>query len=109
MRPLAADGSPEGLGAGAEGCSLAQMAVRAAEAETGRPLAVLADMAHFSPYHFHRTYVAVMGESVSDTRQRLRLQTRWPPLILPPSRHRPLMASVKLPARSTKACSGSIC
>ncbi len=38
------------------------------------PLAVLADMAHFSPYHFHRTYVAVMGESVSDTRQRLRLQ-----------------------------------
>jgi len=38
------------------------------------PLAVLAEMAHFSPYHFHRTYVAVMGESVSDTRQRLRLQ-----------------------------------
>lgn len=38
------------------------------------PLAVLADMAHFSPYHFHRTYVAVMGESVGDTRQRLRLQ-----------------------------------
>ena len=38
------------------------------------PLALLAEMAHFSPYHFHRTYVAVMGESVNDTRQRLRLQ-----------------------------------
>lgn len=33
----------------------------------------------------------------------------WPSLILLPSRHRPLMASVKSPARSTKACSGSIC
>ncbi len=38
------------------------------------PLVLLAAMAHFSPYHFHRTCVAVMGESVNDTRQRLRLQ-----------------------------------
>lgn len=38
------------------------------------PLAVLADMAHFSPYHFHRIYVGIMKESVNATRQRMRLQ-----------------------------------
>lgn len=37
------------------------------------PLAVLAELAHFSPCHFHRLYHAVTGETVVQTRQRLRL------------------------------------
>lgn len=38
------------------------------------PLAVLAELAHFSPWHFHRLYHGVTGETVAATRQRLRLQ-----------------------------------
>ena len=33
----------------------------------------LADEAHLSPYHFHRVYVAMLGETVADTVKRLRL------------------------------------
>jgi AraC family transcriptional regulator len=33
----------------------------------------LADVAHMSPYHFHRVYVAMMGETVADTIRRRRL------------------------------------
>nr|WP_233805466.1 GyrI-like domain-containing protein [Paraburkholderia sp. HP33-1] len=36
-------------------------------------LASLAAVAHMSPYHFHRIYRALMGESVVDTVKRLRL------------------------------------
>ncbi len=34
----------------------------------------LAEEAHLSPYHFHRVYVAMMGETVMDTVRRQRLQ-----------------------------------
>ncbi len=33
----------------------------------------LAEIAHLSPYHFHRIYVALMGETVKSTVRRLRL------------------------------------
>jgi AraC family transcriptional regulator len=33
----------------------------------------LADEASFSPYHFHRVYAALMGETVTDTLKRMRL------------------------------------
>src|SRR5579863_10290009 len=36
-------------------------------------LEVLARVACFSPYHFHRVYRALLGETVSDTVRRLRL------------------------------------
>ncbi|MFM0736130.1 GyrI-like domain-containing protein [Paraburkholderia xenovorans] len=43
--------------------------------EPGAPhtLESLADVAHLSPYHFHRIYRALAGESVVETVQRLRL------------------------------------
>ncbi|QJR09797.1 DNA gyrase inhibitor [Usitatibacter rugosus] len=34
----------------------------------------LAEEAHLSPYHFHRVYVAMVGETVAETAKRLRLQ-----------------------------------
>jgi AraC family transcriptional regulator len=37
-------------------------------------LETLARLAHFSPYHFHRIYRGILGETVSDTTRRLRLQ-----------------------------------
>ncbi len=37
-------------------------------------LEVLARVAHFSPYHFHRIYRGLLGETVNDTVRRLRLQ-----------------------------------
>jgi AraC family transcriptional regulator len=36
-------------------------------------LDTLARVAHFSPYHFHRLYRGVLGETVNDTVRRLRL------------------------------------
>lgn len=36
-------------------------------------LARLADVAHFSPFHFHRIYHAVQGETVAETVRRMRL------------------------------------
>jgi len=36
-------------------------------------LETLARVAHFSPYHFHRIYRALLGETVNDTVRRLRL------------------------------------
>ncbi len=33
----------------------------------------LAELAHFSPYHFHRVYTVVMGEPVAETVRRMRL------------------------------------
>jgi transcriptional regulator GlxA family with amidase domain len=39
-------------------------------------LEVLARVACFSPYHFHRIYRALLGETVSDTLRRLRLHAR---------------------------------
>jgi AraC family transcriptional regulator len=36
-------------------------------------LEVLARVAHFSPYHFHRIYRGLLGETVNDTVRRLRL------------------------------------
>ncbi len=33
----------------------------------------LAELAHFSPYHFHRVYTAVMGEPIAATVRRMRL------------------------------------
>jgi AraC family transcriptional regulator len=37
-------------------------------------LEVLARVAYFSPYHFHRIYRGLLGETVNDTVRRLRLQ-----------------------------------
>ncbi len=37
-------------------------------------LQVIARVAHFSPYHFHRIYRGLLGETVHDTVRRLRLQ-----------------------------------
>jgi AraC family transcriptional regulator len=37
-------------------------------------LDALARVAHFSPYHFHRVYRGLLGETVNDTVRRLRLQ-----------------------------------
>jgi len=37
-------------------------------------LETLAEVAHLSPYHFHRIYRALLGETVNDTVRRLRLQ-----------------------------------
>src|SRR3970040_2078034 len=36
-------------------------------------LETLARVAHFSPYHFHRIYRGLLGETVNDTVRRLRL------------------------------------
>ena len=33
----------------------------------------LAELAHFSPYHFHRVYTSVMGEPIAETVRRMRL------------------------------------
>ncbi len=33
----------------------------------------LATVGHFSPYHFHRIYRGLMGETVADTQRRMRL------------------------------------
>ncbi len=33
----------------------------------------LAELAHFSPYHFHRVYSVAMGEPVAETVRRMRL------------------------------------
>ncbi len=33
----------------------------------------LAELAHFSPYHFHRVYTAAMGEPIAETVRRMRL------------------------------------
>ena len=37
-------------------------------------LETLANVAYFSPYHFHRVYRGLLGETVNDTVRRLRLQ-----------------------------------
>jgi AraC family transcriptional regulator len=42
--------------------------------DEGLDLEALARVACFSPYHFHRVYRALLGETVSDTVRRLRLQ-----------------------------------
>lgn len=36
-------------------------------------LAQLAEAGHFSPYHFHRVYRGLMGETIANTQRRLRL------------------------------------
>src|SRR5215471_18998639 len=36
-------------------------------------LDTIARVAHFSPYHFHRIYRALLGETINDTVRRLRL------------------------------------
>jgi AraC family transcriptional regulator len=33
----------------------------------------LAELAHFSPYHFHRLYTVTMGETIADTVRRMRI------------------------------------
>ena len=38
-------------------------------------LATLADVAHFSPFHFHRLFMAWMGETLGDYLRRRRLET----------------------------------
>ena len=38
------------------------------------PLSELADVAHFSPYYFHRIFVAVIGESVNSYTSRVRIE-----------------------------------
>lgn len=38
------------------------------------PIERLADAAALSPYHFHRVWTAIMGETVAETRRRIRLQ-----------------------------------
>ena len=43
------------------------------EPEAPRTLDQLARIAHFSPFHFHRIYRAMVGESVIETARRLRL------------------------------------
>ncbi|MEI9963807.1 MAG: AraC family transcriptional regulator [Caulobacteraceae bacterium] len=48
----------------------------------------LAEIACFSPYHFHRIYRAMMGETVADTATRLRLHRAAGDLV---SSERPLM------------------
>src|SRR5262245_5036648 len=37
-------------------------------------LETIARVAYFSPYHFHRIYRGILGETVNDTVRRLRLQ-----------------------------------
>jgi len=44
-----------------------------AEPDADYSLAELAALAHFSPFHFHRIYRSLMGETVADTVRRLRL------------------------------------
>jgi AraC family transcriptional regulator len=38
-------------------------------------LQTLADVAHFSPWHFHRVFQAAMGETLADCVRRLRLES----------------------------------
>lgn len=40
------------------------------------PLDKLARVAHFSPYHFHRIFRGMVGESVKQHVRRLRLEAR---------------------------------
>jgi AraC family transcriptional regulator len=46
------------------------------DAHLGQPLVLadLADVAHFSPYHFHRLFTAWMGETLGDYLRRRRLE-----------------------------------
>jgi AraC family transcriptional regulator len=46
----------------------------AAHLDQSLDLGTLAAVAHLSPYHFHRIYRGVLGETVNDTVRRLRLQ-----------------------------------
>ena len=46
----------------------------AAHLDQSLDLDTLAGVAHFSPYHFHRLYRGVLGETVNDTVRRLRLR-----------------------------------
>src|SRR5260221_6169316 len=43
--------------------------------DTDLSVAELARIAHFSPYHFHRMFRAMTGESVAAVVRRLRLET----------------------------------
>lgn len=47
------------------------------DAHLGEPLdlAMLADVANFSPFHFHRVFAALMGETLGDHLRRRRLET----------------------------------
>lgn len=47
-------------------------------------LQALADVAHFSPWHFHRVFQAVTGESLADCVRRLRLEAAAQRLIFTP-------------------------
>ncbi len=46
----------------------------AANLDASLDLEQLARVAHFSPFHFHRVYHGLLGETVADTVRRLRLQ-----------------------------------
>lgn len=46
----------------------------AAEPARTRTLDELARLAHFSPFHFHRVYRAMVGESVAETARRFRIE-----------------------------------
>jgi AraC family transcriptional regulator len=46
----------------------------AARPDRSHSLGELARIAHFSPFHFHRVYRAMVGESVIDTGRRLRVE-----------------------------------
>ncbi|WP_411878389.1 helix-turn-helix domain-containing protein [Polaromonas sp. YR568] len=47
-------------------------------------LQALADVAHFSPWHFHRVFQAVTGETLADCVRRLRLEAAAQRLIFTP-------------------------
>jgi AraC family transcriptional regulator len=46
----------------------------AARLDEDLPIERLADAAALSPYHFHRVWTAIMGETVAETRRRIRMQ-----------------------------------
>jgi AraC family transcriptional regulator len=48
------------------------------------PLATLADVAHFSPFHFHRMFSAWLGETLGDCLRRRRLEVAALRLITQP-------------------------
>jgi len=56
------------------------------EANIGKDLSLkeLADVAHFSPFHFHRIFSAMVGETLNDFIQRIRIERAAAKLILSP-------------------------
>jgi AraC family transcriptional regulator len=58
------------------------------EANIGKDLSLkeLAEVAHFSPFHFHRTFRAMVGETLNDFIQRIRIEKAAVKLMLNPKK-----------------------